>query len=143
MISALAAYQLELQESQRELESNLASGKLGQAAAFSRQKQNLLRQIGEMKIKEAEAKVAADSVIAQMTLIDDGRTAADQYVQKIQSQIRKLEQLEAAASQQQELQALKDLVAMNDESKTKEKAFKASCKEKMLDYTKRLISSSP
>ena len=108
------------------------------AAAFQRQKQHLLRQHDEVATKEAEVLQASNTIIATVKLVQEERDAADLYVQKLNAQSRKLDALEAAASQQKELKALRDLVTLNESMKAKEKAFKATCKEKMLDYTNRI-----
>lgn len=138
--SALAAYQAELEESRKQLDSSLASGKLGQLAAYNRQKQNLLKQRDELTAKEREARIATDAMIAKLNLIEEERDGAIEYIGQLKAQIRKLGELEAASAQQEELKIVQDLVAKNDALKTQETAFKAQCKTQRQEYMDRITA---
>ncbi len=57
--AACAAYASDLAAAQRQIEQSLASGQLGQAAAFGRQKQSLQRQEEELAAREEYALASA------------------------------------------------------------------------------------
>eukprot|EP01034_Spumella_vulgaris_P022214 gene22214-28328_t len=136
--AALAAYQAELELSRTQMESNLASGKLGQAAAYNRQKQNLLKQKEEIAIKESEVRNTSKAMGEKLSLMEEDRDGAEDYIEQLKAQLKKLADLEAAATQQEELVMLKNLVGLNESLRGQEAAFKASCKAQMADFTARL-----
>lgn len=138
--SALAAYQAELEESRKQLDSSLASGKLGQLAAFNRQKQNLLKQRDELGSKEREARITTDAMIEKLNLIEEERDGAMEYIGQLKVQLKKLGDLEAASSQQEELRAVQALVAKNDALRGEETAFKAQCKTQRQEYMDKITA---
>lgn len=138
--SALAAYQAELEESRKQLDSSLASGKLGQLAAYNRQKQNLLKQRDELSAKERETRIAMDAMVEKLNLIEEERDGAIEYIGQLKAQLRKLADLEAASAQQEELKIVQDLVAKNDALKAQEVAFKAQCKTQRQEYMDRITA---
>jgi hypothetical protein len=138
--SALAAYQAEVEESRRQLDSSLASGKLGQQAAFNRQKQNLLKQRDELAAKEREVRIATDAMMQKLSLIEEERDGAVEYIGQLKAQLKKLSDLEAASVQQEELKIVQDLVAKNDALKAEEAAFKAQCKTQRQEYVDRITA---
>jgi hypothetical protein len=138
--SALAAYQAELEESRKQLDSSMASGKLGQQAAFNRQKQNLLKQRDELSAKEREARIATDAMMEKLSLIEEERDSALEYIGQLKAQIKKLCDLEAASSQQEELATVQRLVAKHDSLKTEEAAFKAKCKAQRQEYIDKIAA---
>lgn len=132
--SALAAYQAELEEQRRQMDSNLASGKMGQAAAFNRQKQNLIKQKDEVAVKQTEVAVATKVMNDKLHVLEEDFDGAEEYIEQLKAQIKKLGELEAASTQQEELLMLKKLVGLNEDLKAQEAAYKAACKAEMLDY---------
>lgn len=132
--SALAAYQAELEEQRKQMDSNLASGKMGQAAAFNRQKQNLIKQKEEVSVKETEVSVATKVMNDKLHVLEEDFDGAEEYIEQLKAQIVKLSELEAASTQQEELLMLKKLVGLNEDLKAQEAAYKAACKAEMLDY---------
>jgi oligoendopeptidase F len=54
--------------------------------------------------------------------------------------MKRLNDLEEAATQQEDLQALKNLVTLNESFKSQEAAFKASCKAQMLDFKAKIAA---
>lgn len=138
--SALAAYQAELEESRKQLDSSLASGKLGQQAAYNRQKQNLLKQRDELSAKEREARIATDAMMQKLSLIEEERDGAIEYIGQLKAQLKKLSDLEAASTQQEELRIVQDLVAKNEGLKTEETAFKAQCKTQRQEYIDKIAA---
>lgn len=138
--SALAAYQAEVEESRKQLDSSLASGKLGQQAAFNRQKQNLLKQRDELSAKEREVRIATDAMMQKLSLIEEERDGAMEYIGQLKAQVKKLSDLEAASVQQEELKIVQDLVAKNDALKAEEAAFKAQCKTQRQEYVDRITA---
>jgi hypothetical protein len=136
--SAAVAYQTQIDESRKQMEVNMASGKLGQAAAYKRQKQNLLKQKTEIDEKAIEVNVAISTYTEQLSVTEEERDDALQYNTKLLSEIDKLNLKESSSSSQPELIMLKNLVMLNDSLKGQESAFKASCKAQMQDYTGRI-----
>ena len=136
--SAAAAYEQELEEARKLMESNMASGKIGMAAAYKRQKENLLKHKEEVMAKAAEVQVLADSMSAKLRLIEEERKSADEYNKQLRDQIAKLALLEGQANQQEELKMLKHLVGLNENMKGQEAAFKTSCKTQMQDLQARM-----
>ena len=132
--SALAAYQAEVEEARKQLDSSLASGKLGQLAAHNRQKQNLLKQRDELNAREREARIATAAMTEKLSLIEEERDGAMEYIGQLKAQIKKLHDLEAASSQQEELRIVQGLVAKADSLKAEETTFKAQCKAQRQEY---------
>jgi hypothetical protein len=140
--SAAAAYALEVEESRKQMEANLASGKLGQAAAYKRQRANLLKQSDEIDVRQGECQASTQLIQDKLRVIEEERDGALDYIAQLQVQIQKLKDLEAASTQQEELAMLKKLVALNESLRAQENAFKASCKAQMADYNARIAALS-
>ncbi len=138
--SALAAYQAEVEEARKQLDSSLASGKLGQLAAFNRQKQNLLKQRDELNAREREARIATAAMTEKLNLIEEERDGAVEYIGQLKAQIKKLHDLEAASAQQEELRIVQGLVAKADALKQEEAAFKAQCKTQRQEYLDKIAA---
>ena len=136
--SAAAQYESEMDAAKQQLESSLGSGKLGQAAAYKRQRQNLIKAKDEVDSKALEVAAAVAVLEERLRIIDDETRGAADYNGKLQQQLGKLGDLEAASTQQAELATLKNLVVMNETLKAQEAAFKASCKAQLADYTARI-----
>jgi hypothetical protein len=136
--TAAALYESELDAAKQQLESSLGSGKLGQAATYKRQRQNLLKAKDEVDSKAIEVAAAVAVLEDRLRVIDEEVRGAADYNSKLQQQMVKLGELEAASSQQTELKTLKSLVIMNESLKAQETAFKASCKAQLTDYTARI-----
>lgn len=136
--SAAAAYQAELEQAKKEMENNLASGKMGQAAAFTRQRQNLTQQRDEFVARGMEAKAASEAMIEKLRVIEEERDEAVEHIEQLRGVLAKLTHLESNSMQQDELVTLKNLVSINEALKAQELAFKASCKAQMQDYMARI-----
>lgn len=136
--SAAAAYEAELEEARKVLDSSVAGGKLGQIAAFKRQQQTLLTSVAEKNAEAEELQLASSTLKQKLKLLLEEREEALQYAQQLKEQLVKLGLMESKASQQGELKMLKDLVALNESLKGQEAAFKASCKAQMADYNARI-----
>ena len=136
--SAAAAYEAELEEARKVLDSSVAGGKLGQIAAFKRQQQTLLTSITETNAEADELQTSSAALKQKLKLLLEEREEALQYATQLKEQLAKLGQMESKASQQGELKMLRDLVALNESLKGQEAAFKASCKAQMADYTARI-----
>lgn len=136
--SAAVAYQTQIDEARKQMEVNMAGGKLGQAAAYKRQKQNLLKQKTEIDEKAIEVNVAISTYAEQLSLTEEERDDALNYNTQLLSEIDKLNLKESSSSSQPELIMLKNLIMLNDSLKAQEAAFKASCKSQMQDYTARI-----
>jgi len=136
--TAAALYESELDAAKQQLESSLGSGKMGQAATYKRQRQNLLKAKDEVDSKAIEVAAAVAVLQDRLRVIDEEVRGAADYNSKLQQQMVKLGELEAASSQQTELKTLKSLVIMNESLKAQETAFKASCKAQLTDYTARI-----
>ena len=135
--SAAAAYKAELEAAQRDLDNSLQNGKLGQAAAFSRQKQHLLAQKEELSAQLVEVQVELDSSVAKLQHLQEERTKTNEYNEKLREQLLKLTGLEGAANQTDELKMLKQLILLNESLKSQETSFKTSCKAQMQDFQAR------
>ena len=136
--SAAAAYQAELDEAKRLMESNLANGKLGQAAAYTRQKENILKMKEEVDEKAAETHAAMTVILEKLRGVEHQRDEAFEYNEKLNGLINKMNELEAASTQQDEIKILKQLVTLNESMKAQEAAFKASCKAQLHDFTAKI-----
>jgi len=135
--SAAAAYQAELEAAQRDLDLSLQSGKLGQAAALTRQKQHLVSQKEDLVAQLSEIQVEIEGCVDKTQHLQEERAKAAEYVVKLREQLAKLTALEGAASQTEELKMLKQLIMQNESLKTQEATFKASCKAQLQDFTAR------
>jgi hypothetical protein len=140
--SAAAAYALEVEESRKQMEANLASGKLGQAAAYKRQRANLVKQSDEIDVRQGECQASTQLISEKLRVIEEERDGVVEYIDQLQVQIQKLKDLEAASTQQEELAMLKKLVALNESLRSQEAAFKASCKAQITDYNARIAALS-
>eukprot|EP01038_Epipyxis_sp_PR26KG_P011095 gene11095-14890_t len=136
--SAQAAYMAQVEESKKQVDSSLASGKLGKTAAFNRQKQSLLKQRDEIIVKESTAQLATENLTEKLRLLEEERDGAIEYAEQLKAQLKKLSELEANATQQNELKLLKDLISLNESLKGQEGAFKASCKQQLNEYNERI-----
>lgn len=136
--SAAAQYENELDAARQQLESSLGSGKLGQLAAYKRQRQHLIKTRDELESKATEVAAAVAALEQRLHILDDEVRGAVDYNSKLGQQLGKLAELEAASSQQEELSTLKSLVILNETLKGQEAAFKASCKAQLADYTARI-----
>jgi len=132
--SAAAAYQAEAEAAQKELDNSLATGKLGQAAAYARQKGHLLSQKEDVSTQVAESQVEVDSLAAKLKHAEEEKIKTSQYNEKLKEQLDKLAGLEKAANQDEELKMLKHLIMLNESYKAQETGFKASCKAQMADF---------
>jgi DNA repair exonuclease SbcCD ATPase subunit len=138
--SAAAAYALEMEENRKAMEKNMESGKIGQANAYKRQREALIKQRDEVDANFEEMKAAKKALDDQMSHAQEERDGAAEYNDKLRAQIEKLKELEGAASQQEELKKLKQLVGLNESLKAQEKAFKESCKTQMADLKAKLAA---
>lgn len=128
--SASAAYQLEMEESKKQLDENVASGKLGAAAAFQRQLQNLIKQKEEILGTGEAMKIKTKALRMKMRVLEEENSNASDYIEQLRSQLQKLTELEQNSTQQKELVAIKGLIALNESLKGKEAEFKQACKVK-------------
>jgi hypothetical protein len=128
--SASAAYLVEMEESKKQLDQNVASGKLGAAAAFSRQLQNLVKQKEEVLGSGEAMKVKTKALRLKLRVLEEERNNAGDYLTQLRSQLQKLTELEQNSTQQKELKTIKELIALNESLKGKEAEFKAACKSK-------------
>ncbi|KAJ1388390.1 hypothetical protein B484DRAFT_440039, partial [Ochromonadaceae sp. CCMP2298] len=119
--SALAAYQQELEASRRQLDESVNSGRMGQAAAFNRQKQSLLRQRDELDAKKREVEICTTAMVQKLCLIEEEHGGAEEYADLLKAQVKKLAALEAAAAQQKELCIVRGLIAQHETLKGEEK----------------------
>lgn len=136
--SAAAQYEHDLDAARQQLESSLGSGKLGQLAAYKRQRQHLIKTRDELESKATEVAAAVAALEQRLHILEDEVSGAVDYNSKLGQQLGKLADLEAASSQQEELATLKSLVILNETLKGQEAAFKASCKAQLADYTARI-----
>lgn len=134
MGSAYAAYQAEVEDARKQLDNSLANGKLGQSAVFNRQKQHLIKQRDEQMTKEREMRATCAAVKQRLQLIEEERTSAVEYIGQLQTQLKKLQGLEAMSTQQEELKIVQSLVGKHDALKKEEVAFKAACKAQRQEY---------
>ena len=135
--SAAAQYQHDMEVAQKELNSNMAMGRLGQAAAYNRQKDHLLKQKEGVGEKIAQTHVENESCIAKLKHSEDEKVSTKAYNTKLEEQIEKLKTLEDQANQGEELRMLKHLILLNESLKQQELGFKASCKAQLKDFTAR------
>lgn len=138
--SASAAYQAELEESKKQLDSNVAAGKLGAAAAHNRQMLSLTKQKDELTLKAQETQIQSDALDEKLRLLTEEQNSAIEYIEQLRTQYKKLEDIEKATSQQKELVVIKELIAQNETLKTKEADFKAHCKEKRQEYLDKIAA---
>ena len=133
MDSALQAYQKESELSQKELESNLESGKLGRTAAYMRQKQVLTKQYEQLMVRKQEADTIHSEVKEQMSALDEELEPLKEYVDKLNSQLKKRQNMEETAVKKTELGQLQSLMTLNDSLHKKESEYKSSCKAKLVE----------
>lgn len=139
--SASAAYLVEMEESKRILDENLAAGRLGAAAAYNRQIQSLTKQREEAVAAEAAQHVRNESLQERIRSLLEEKMNANEYMEQVRMQLQKLTELEMSSAQRQELMTIKNLIALNESLKGKESEFKAACKVKrqeLLDQIKSL-----
>lgn len=136
--AAAAAYQQQVDDAKKLIEENLASGKLGQAAALKRQEQTLLNQQKELQERFKELKLSYTESNQKLQLLVEENVEAVDYNQQLKAQINKLSELETKSSQQSELTTLKKLILLNESLKSQENAFKQSCKAQIEDYNSRI-----
>ena len=137
--NASAAYQAELEESKKQLDQNLASGRLGAAAAFTRQMQNLLKHKDELLLQEQEIKIKIDTLKEKFKVLQEDKMGQEEYIEQLHGQKSKLIELEQSSSHKTELQTIKNLIALNESLKSKEAEFKSSCKAKRQEYLEKII----
>jgi hypothetical protein len=138
--AAAAAYEVQIEEGKKLVEENLASGKLGQAAAFKRQEQSLTKQLDEVRAKRIEIENAYSLSKEKLHLLEEEYKDVSDYNEKLQMQITKLTDLENKTSKKEELAQLKELIVLNESLKVQEAAFKATCKAQVEDYNQRIKS---
>ena len=131
--SAVAAYRAEVEEARKNIDESLSGGRLGggQAVALKRQAQNLEKQKDQAEVKAAGLRAATEALLERMTVLEEERSCAHGYNDKLRQQLAKLTELEVGASQQDELESLKNLVSLNETLRGQEGAFKESCKAQM------------
>lgn len=140
--SAFAAYSAQVEESKKALDSDLASGKLGKAAAHHRQKQNLLKQRDEVVTKKTELQIVVSSLASKGSHLREEQENTLQYVQKLKNKFLELLSIENNAKQQDDLASLRNLVLLNDSLKGQEQAFKATCKTQLNDLQNALKAAT-
>lgn len=131
---ANAAYQAELEESKKQLDLNVATGRLGAAAAFTRQKTHLLKQKEEFQHAEEEAKTKTEALKVKLSTLEEEKNGAIDYIKQLTLQNKKFMDLEKNSIQQKELATIKNLISLNEELKSKENDFKLQCKAKRQEY---------
>jgi hypothetical protein len=136
--SASAAYLVEMEESKKQLDQNVASGKLGAAAAFSRQLQNLVKQKEEVLGSGETMKVKTKALRLKLRVLEEERNNAGDYLTQLRSQLLKLTELEQNSTQQKELKTIKELIALNESLKSKEAEFKMACKSKRQELLEKI-----
>ena len=130
--SAVAAYRAEVEEVRKTIDENLTIGG-GQATVLKRQAQNLEKQKDQADVKVAALRAATEALLERMQVLQQERDSAQAYRAKLQQQLDKLGELEQNASQQDELENLKNLVSLNETLRGQESAFKESCKAQMAE----------
>jgi hypothetical protein len=135
---ANAAYQAELEESKKQLDANVSSGRLGAVAAFTRQKNHLLKQKDEFFKAENEAKLKTDGLKTKLATLEEEKKNAIDYIQQLTNQNKKFTDLEKTSSQQKELTVIKNLINLNESLKSKEIDFKTQCKTKRSEYLEKI-----
>lgn len=136
--SASAAYLAEMEESKKQLDQNVASGKLGAAAAFNRQMQNLVKQKEELLGSGEALKVKTKALRMKLRVMEEERNNATDYLAQLRAQLQKLTELEANSTQKKELMTIKELIALNESLKTKESEFKGICKTKRQELLEKI-----
>ena len=137
---ASAEYMQQLQDSAAAMEKNLQGGKLGQAAAYKRQRQNLMNQKAELDVIVAARDQETGLVMEKLRNIEDEALAAREYNEQLLKQIEKLTDMENTSKQQNDLKALKALIVLNESLKGQEAAFKTSCKAQVAEYKARIAA---
>lgn len=138
-ISQFAAdYEQQVADSSAAMEKSLAGGKLGQQAAYKRQRQNLLNQQAVVEAAAAEKQTETDLVLEKLRHMEEETASAVEYNAKLTAQIEKLTLLEKGSAQQKDLSALKGLIVLNESLKGQEAAFKAGCKASMAEFNARI-----
>ena len=82
------------------MDSNMASGKLGQAAAYKRQRQNLQEQIDDVNAKALEVRVAEKALLEKLSAVEEERDALVEFNGQLKAKMIQLGDLEAASNQQ-------------------------------------------
>jgi hypothetical protein len=118
----------------------LASGKLGKAAAFNRQKQILIKKKDEIFLKNDELVSINTSFEEKLKLLEEEKNDSIQYISKLKNQLKKLSDLEKNTTQQEELIVLKDLISLNESLRTQESTFKTTCKQQLQEMNNKLKS---
>lgn len=136
--SASAAYQAEVEEARRLMDSTLSNGKVGQAAVYKRQKQNILQMKQDVEAKALEVNSVVATMLEKLRIAEHERDGAIEYNGQLNGVIAKLTELEGQSSKQDELATLKHLVMLNETLKAQEQSFKAACKAQMNDFTTRI-----
>eukprot|EP00604_Paraphysomonas_vestita_P001663 CAMPEP_0174822044 /NCGR_PEP_ID=MMETSP1107-20130205/12726_1 /TAXON_ID=36770 /ORGANISM="Paraphysomonas vestita, Strain GFlagA" /LENGTH=618 /DNA_ID=CAMNT_0016039945 /DNA_START=219 /DNA_END=2075 /DNA_ORIENTATION=+ len=139
--SAVAAYKAEVEEAKRIMDESLAGGKVGQSAALKRQHNNLLKQKEAADLKAANLRVSTEGLLERMRILEQERDSAQDYNRRLNEQLKKLADLEKNATQQDELNSLKNLVALNETLRSQEAEFKESCKAQLMEL-KALIAAA-
>lgn len=135
---ANAAYQAELEESKKQLDSNIATGKLGAQAVYNRQKQHLLKQKDEFLKAEEEMKSKIDSLKSKLSTLQEEKSSSETYYKQLIAQNKKFQDLEKTSVQQKELGVMKNLINLNENLKNKETEFKTLCKNKRAEYLEKI-----
>jgi hypothetical protein len=128
--SASAAYLAEVEESKKQLDENVASGRLGSMAAYTRQLTNFTKQKEELVTSSATFKAKITALRTKLRVLEEEQSNALDYIEQLKVQMIKLTELEQNSTQKQELQTIKNLIALNESLKTKETEFKSICKIK-------------
>lgn len=139
--SAVAAYKAEVEEAKRIMDESLAGGKVGQSAALKRQYQNLLKQKEAADLKATNLRVSTEGLLERMRILEQERDSAQDYNRRLNEQLKKLADLEKNATQQDELNSLKNLVSLNETLRGQEAEFKESCKAQLMEL-KALIAAA-
>ena len=133
--SVAAQYQQDMEQAQKEIDNSMAMGRLGQAAAYNRQKGHLLKQKEDVGEQIAHTHVESESCIAKLKHSEEEKVSTNAYIAKLKDQVEKLKVLEDQANQGEELKMLKKLILLNESLKQQELGFKASCKAQLKDLT--------
>ena len=136
--TAQALYQLEVEETKKQLDTSLAEGKLGQNATLKRQKALLTRVQEDNKQKSIELQNSIKISNEKYALLQQEVEETKEYNQQLKLQVNKLIELENNSSQQKDLLVLKELIVLNESLKNQESSFKANCKTELMDLTQQL-----
>jgi len=140
-ISEFAAeYEQQVADSSAAMERSLQGGKLGQQAAYKRQRQNLLNQQAVIDAQAAEKQAETDLILEKLRHMEEESASAVDYNGKLRAQIEKLGALEKSSAQQKDLAALKGLIVLNESLKGQEAEFKASCKASVAEFKARITA---